>query len=629
MKLVSLLLEKTALMVAEGELKLARAVLEDLVPLASTDPDVHAALGKVCGYLNDHPAAIVHLERAEAGAELQLDNTFTLSYEYCQVGRFGEAIDLLDKLVKLVPQLPALHRWRGHALAEAGRGAEAWGVFQEALRLKPDYAEVLCSMANLLYKHRHIDRAEQYLLRAIACDPERSAAHNDLGRIYRVQGRMDEAVACFYKALQLEPHNLAAVSNCLYAQCYCETVSPEELAAEHRRLADRFCSPQLSEKISAKKHPTNHKKLRIGYMSGDFATHSVSYFFEPILRAHDQRNFEIICYSNRALADETTQRIKELSVAWRDTLGVPAKVVAEWIVADEIDLLVDLAGHSAGHRLDVMALRPAQVQCSWIGYPHSTGLAEIDYYITDAWCDPPGMTEHLYSEQLWRLPRVFSCYLPPSNFPAVSEAPFHAEERITFGCFNNLAKVGKMTIAVWAAVLRGNPGALLCLKSGSLGGERTRRRVLEQFAVHGVAPERVVLQPFASDTFSHLAQYAKIDIALDTFPYHGTTTTCEAFFMGVPVVTLAGSHHLSRVGVSFLHAVGLDDLIAKDADEFVAIASGLARDPQRLQHLREQLRTMLACSPLMDASGVTREIEDAYSRMLEAGGRDGKSKNLL
>jgi predicted O-linked N-acetylglucosamine transferase (SPINDLY family) len=613
---IPILLEKTEALIRQGSLVAARSLLEDLAQMAPDHPPIYAKLGMVCGYLKDHPTAIRHLEKAEELDNNLLEVVFTLGYEYCQVGRYKEAVSCFDKLIVLVPLLSALHCWRGNALAGLGRWNEAWQEFQEALRLKPDSVEVLRHMANLLYTHCQLDKAEQYLLQALIFEPGQPEILNDLGRIYRVQGCMDEAVACFRKIVSLRSSSLAAISNYLYCQCYIQAITPEKLAEEHRLLAHHFCSQTPFTRLETVSLTTHLRKLRIGYISGDLATHSVAYFLEPILQHHDHQHFDVFCYSNRAHQDATTQRLKAFATGWRDIFGVPSETVANWVSSDGIDLLVDLSGHSAGHRLDVMALRPAPVQCSWIGYPHSTGLSQIDYYISDAQCDPPSMTEHLYSERLWRLPRVFSCYLPPMDFPIVSPVPCLAERWITFGSFNNLAKVNQSVIALWAAILRAIPESRIILKSGALGGEKTRQTVLRRFARYGIAPERVVLQPFAANTVAHLAQYGKIDIVLDTYPYHGTTTTCEALFMGVPVVTLAGTHHLSRVGVSFLHAVGLDDLIAGTPNEYIMIASDLARNRQRLVHIRERLRGMMVSSPLMDAVGVTKEVESAYKMMI-------------
>jgi len=612
---IDILIKKALDLQEHGQLTLARALLEEAVLLSPSCTQAWAALGKVCGYLLDHPAAIMHLERALQSDADDLEALFTLAYEYGAVGRYEESVHCLQLLKRQAPQLPTLYRWEGHALGCLGRGGEALQAYQEALRLKPDYDEALAGLGKLLFNNKQIEAAELYMQKAVTLAPEKSAYHNDLGRVYRQQGRMDEAVACYRKALELEPDNLSAASNILYGLCYFDTISPEEIACEHRLSARRFYPPP--EKPACKtREGRNSGPINIGYVSGDFGTHSVSFFLEPVLMHHDRTHFRVFCYSNRGVPDETTQRIKALDIVWRDIMGVPAATAATQIAEDDIDILVDLSGHTAGHRLDILALKPASVQVSWIGYPHSTGLSQIDYYISDSQCDPPGMTDHLYSEQVWRLPRIFSCYLPPMEFPVVAPSPFLENNHITFGSFNNFAKVNHHIIQLWSALLHKVPGSRLVLKSASLGGSRLQQSVYDQFAAQGITRERIGLMPYAASTQEHLSLYHQVDIALDTFPYHGTTTTCEALWMGVPVVSLAGPCHLSRVGFSFLSAVGLEDLVARTGDEYIAIAAALTDNRERLLGLRENLRAMLAASPLMDAAGVTREVEEAFRLMV-------------
>lgn len=620
---INIMIRKAEQLQHTGQLAEARALLEEAVALDPVNPEVQANLGKVCGYLKDHPTAIAHLEIALQSTEEDLELLFSLGYEYCQTGRYAEAVGCFDRTLRFAPQFPALHRWRGYALAEIGRGEEAWSAYQEALLLKPDYDEVFAGLANLLFNNKEIEEAEKYLQKAVALSPDKAAYHNDLGRVYRQQGRMEDAVSCFRKALELEPENLAAASNVLYGMCYLDNVAPECLAEEHQQFARRFYPPS---QLPPRRKPARAagKPLHVGYVSSDFGTHSVSFFLEPILIHHDRERFKIFCYSNRGVPDETTHRIRGMDVVWRDIMGVPAATAAAQIAEDGIDILVDLSGHTAGHRLDILAQKPAPVQANWIGYPHSTGLSQIDYYLSDDLCDPPGMTDHLFSEQVWRLPRIFSCYLPPLEFPAVTLPPFQVNNGITFGSFNNFAKVSGTTIKIWSTLLRNIPDSKLVLKSASLGGATLKQSVYDRFAEGGVTPDRIILMPFAPSTHEHLAQYSRVDIALDTFPYHGTTTTCEALWMGVPVVTLAGASHLSRVGVSFLNAVSLKELVATTPEDYISIATRLAFNKQRLIHLRENLRSMMALSPLMDAKGVTQEIEGAFQQMILKRGNDGK-----
>ncbi len=617
MKIVDKLMRSAALLYEKGCLQEAREQLNEVLRLAPEHVEGLSHLGYVCSALGDHTAAISCLEKVRSLIPDQMEVLFGLGVEYFHVGRSVEAVDIFDSLISIQPLLSVLHRWKGVALAELGRDSEACLAYQEALRLLPEYGEALTGLGSLLVKNRRFEEAEIYLKRAIELDPENDTAYTDIARIYRLQGRLAEALEHFKRAFELLPDSRQAADNLLYFMCYPDNITPEETAREHVRIAGRLY-PAPVKPVNLRAHSVRHAPLRVGYLSGDFCTHSVAFFLEPVLLHHDRNNFSIYCYSNRIVPDQTTVRLKALDVRWREIFGLSAENVAHQIEADGIDILIDLSGHTAGNRLDVCALRPAPLQVTWLGYPHSTGMSQVDYYLSDYLCDPSGMTDHLYSEKVWRLPRVFCCYLPPMEFPPVASAPFLTKGAVTFGSFNNFAKVTDAVIDLWAEILKGVPGSQLYLKSATTGEGTLQNSFRTRLAQYGIAPERIVMCPHAADSLQHLAQYAHIDIALDTYPYHGTTTTCESLWMGVPVVTLAGRTHLSRVGVSLLSSVGLIELIAETPDDYVALAVALANDSGRLLKLREELRHMMATSPLMDAPGVTRDVEEACRLMYAA-----------
>jgi predicted O-linked N-acetylglucosamine transferase (SPINDLY family) len=501
-------------------------------------------------------------------------------------------------------------------LADLGRNNEAFYEYQAALRLLPDYSEALTGLGSLLVKNRRLEEAEEYLKQAIEINPEDNVAYTSIARVYLLQGRSAQACDYFKKAFELSPGFRSAADNLLYSMCYPDTLIPEEIAREHVVITSQLFSDQRKPRCSELR--TVRTPLRLGYLSGDFCTHSVAFFLEPILIHHDRKHFSVYCYSNRRIQDQTTLRIKSLDVQWREIFDKSAEEVTEQIVADGIDILVDLSGHSSGNRLDVCALRPAPIQVTWLGYPHSTGMSQMDYYLSDHLCDPVGMTDHLYSEQVWRLPRIFCCYLPPMEFPAVAPAPFISNGVITFGSFNNFAKVTETVLSFWASILRCVPGSQLFLKSIGTESSTTQDALRTRFSRHGIAPDRIVFARFADDALQHLALYARIDISLDTYPYNGTTTTCESLWMGVPVITMAGSTHLSRVGASLLSSIGLKNLIAETPDQYCELAVELAFDPDRLLRLREELRSMMARSPLMDGPGVTKDVEESFILMSSA-----------
>ena len=612
-----IIIEKADIMRGKGLLSEARSILEDLIETTPGDAKVLSRLGQICGQQLDHAASIGYLEASHKADPNLLDAHFTLGVEYQMTGRCREALSEFDRLITILPEFPPFHRYRGLALQELGREPEAVLAFEEALRHDSFYTEAMGSLANLLMKHYHFDHAEKLMRDALAIKPELTATQNDLGRLFQLQGRSIEAVEQFRRALELEPDNRLALSNVLYGLCYLDTSTPEKIASEHFSSCSRLFPVQNCGKNLSALHKPPGSLIRIGYISNDFCLHSVAFFLEPILLNHDHGRFQIFCYSNKNAPDDTTRRLMELNVVWRDIFGVSADEVAACIAADGIDILVDLSGHTSRNRLDVCALKPAPVMATWLGYPHSTGMRQFDYYISDAICDPPGMTDHLYCEQVWRLPGPFCCYLPPTEFPAISSPPHENSGRITFASFNNMAKVNDTTIKLWSAILQQVPESSLLIKSASLGGKSARRYLFERFAEFGIPEERIILKVHAPTPLEHLEQYNQVDIALDTYPYHGTTTTCESLWMGVPVVTLAGRSHTSRVGASFLTHVGLPELVASSPEEYVDIAVKLANDKVRLNTLRTTLRSMMARSSLMDAAGVTKAVETAYRGMFD------------
>jgi predicted O-linked N-acetylglucosamine transferase (SPINDLY family) len=424
-----------------------------------------------------------------------------------------------------------------------------------------------------------------------------------------VQGRIEESIVEHRRAVELAPNNPWNNSNLLRDLTYSDSITPQELLAEHRAWWDRHGKPHAGEIQPHANDRNPDRKLRVGFLSPDFRAHSVAYFLDPIFSEHDREKFDFVCYAELARPDETSQRLQQLTEGWRSTIGVPDDAVVRQIREDKIDILIDLAGHTANTRIAVCARRPAPVQMTFLGYPFSTGLETVDYRITDALADPPGASEQWYVERLLRMPRTAWCYRPPAGTPAVVEAPVVANGFVTFGSFNNLAKLNSGHAATWSRILAAVPNSRLLLKSAGLGDEATHRRILEMFTAHGVDPSRLILSEYSSAIGDHLARYGEVDIGLDTFPYHGTTTTCEAMWMGVPVITLAGPIHLSRVGVSLLSNVGLPDLVAKDADDYLRIASALAGHVDRLRSLRASLRERMKNSPLCDAAGFTRSLE--------------------
>jgi predicted O-linked N-acetylglucosamine transferase (SPINDLY family) len=597
----------------QGQPTKARCLLESSLADHPGAVRLHCLLGQTCARLGDTRTAMQQFRSACQMAPADPEPLLLLGVLYENLGHYREALAAFEQLRLLHPYLPLARRWIGLVLFRLGRLDDATACYQNALDQDPDYHEARIGLASLLIRQHRLDEAEPHLQQVLQSEPDNTTALNELSRVYRLQGEALQSSRLLEQALQLSPDSHLLASNLLYGLCDRPDLTPSERAERHIQLAQRLY-PLPETRPPAPLLISANTKRHIAYLSGDFCTHAIISFLEPVLAHHDYQRFAVYCYANVALEDETTQRLKGYPVVWRSVYGMPAAAVAEQMRQDGIEILVELSGHTAGNRLDVCALKPAPVQVSWIGYPHSTGMRQIDYYLTDQLCDPAGVSEPFFSEQLYRLPRIFCCYLPPLEFPPVRERA--AATALTFGCFNNFAKINEPLLELWIRILQQLPEARLMLKSHALGGVRLQERLRTRFAAHGIHPDRVVFKVYTRNVYDHLDCYNDIDIALDSYPYHGTTTTCEALWMGVPVITLAGDCHLARVGVSFLTAVGLEELIARSPEAYIAVAVSLTRDRLRLRKLRSSLRLMLASSPLMDASGVTRELEQAYGQML-------------
>ena len=422
--------------------------------------------------------------------------------------------------------------------------------------------------------------------------------------------RIDEAAAALDRALRAAPQNREIFSGVLLFRHYLADQDPRALFDLHRQYG-RMLRNAVREPI--RDHPNAadpDRPLRIGYVSRNLSRHSVGYFIEPVIARHDRDRYPVFCYYTHPHGDETTERIAGLAHVWRHVHAQNDSMLAATIRDDRIDILVDLGGHTKLNRLGVFARKPAPVQMTWLGYPDTTGLVTIDYRVSDSIADPAGVADDLHSERVLRLPPPFLCYRPPADSPPVAIRA--NEEKLVFGSFNMLAKLNEHAIDAWARILHAVPEAHVLLKSGTLEHDDTAARVRESFEARRIDGSRVDLKSWSADRVEHLAAYGDIDIALDTFPYNGTTTTCEALWMGVPVVTLAGEAHMSRVGATLLDSVGLDALVAPNVDEYVRIAVELARDHARREDLRSGMRQRLMQSPLLDHAGFVARLEQRY-----------------
>lgn len=586
----------------------ANALYEQVCGIDRGDADAWFMWGAVAGMLGRHHDAIERLQRSAALRPQHARTHYNLGIALRSAGCWTDAVASFREAVRLEPAYAEAHDCLGHALITLNRLEEAAAALEESLRIRPDNAEMRSNLGSVYQARGELARAEACYREAMRLKPALAIGFDNLGSVLAAQGRHEEALAVYRAGLSRNPTDARAHSNLLLTLNYLD-LDPREVLKEHRSWAERHgCSSEIRKHANS---PDPERRLRVGYVSPDFREHSVAYFIEPVLAAHDRSRFEVCCYSDVPRPDSTTERLRTYAAVWRDIAGWSDQRVLEQVMADRIDILVDLAGHTAGNRLTVFVRRPAPVQVSYLGYPNTTGLTAIDYRITDAWSDPPG-SEAFYTERLLRLPGCFLCYQPPSDSPDVSSLPFDQNGFITFGSFNNLAKLHPDVIDCWAELLRTVPGSRLLIKNPSLRDSQVRQRLNDDFCARGIGADRLELHSPASTTRDHLALYGRMDIALDTFPYNGTTTTCEALWMGVPVVTLTGAAHAGRVGTSILRTLGLQALIGADRKDYVARAAGLARETAALRRFRAELRHQLRVSKLCDRGAFAVRLENAY-----------------
>ena len=531
------------------------------------------------------------------------------------MGRSAEAEEALRTAVRLKPDYAEAHFNLANILRTLGDREAARAAYGEALRLKPDMAAALCNLGDLHKGAVELARAVECFVAALKTDPKSAEAWNNLGETLKEMGRIDEAITIFQKGLEAHPTHALMHSNLLLALHYTPAVPPETIFKAHAVWAQRHADPLLP---AGKRHANPRdpgRRLRVGYVSPDFCAHSVAFFAEPLIREHDRRNFEVFCYHAAARSDTVTERLKGLADGWRSLVGVDDARAAALIEQDGIDILVDLTGHTANNRLTLFARKPAPVQATWLGYPDTTGMRAIDWRFSDAVAEPPGEADRLSAERIVRLPNGFHSYRPPVDVAAPAEPPLLANGHVTFGSFNNTSKVTGEVVRVWSEILKRVPDSRLILKSAQMGDEETRRRYLNTFVQFGIDAGRIELLARIDAADGHLRAYDRIDIGLDPFPYNGTTTTCEALWMGVPVVTVTGNTHVSRVGASLLTHCGLSGLIASDEAGYIATAVDLAGDADRLAELRRTMRDRLNAAPLTDYRGFARGVEAAYRAM--------------
>jgi len=561
--------------------------------------------------------------------------------------REGEAAELYSQAAELDPRLAAAWHALGAIRHKQGRVEEARQYFERALQVDPHHADAHLGLAYLYQKERRLNLAVAHCEQAIHLKPELPVAHNNLCVSWAAQGRHDEAIAAgrqavalksdfgkahsnlavslqaiglldeaiaeHRRAIELQPAESGLHSNLLYSLNYHPGYDAQSIFTEHRTWGARHADPLTARAAPHSVDRTPERRLRIGYVSPHFCEHAVNFFTQPILQSHDRKQFDVYCYFDDDRPDDTSHLLEQSVAGWRNIFGQSDDDVASQIRADRIDILVDLTGHiGGGGRMLLFARKPAPVQVTYLGYQNTTGMQAMDYRLTDAYADPPGSTDPLHTERLVRLPRSFFCYRPSSYAPPVGSLPAEANGYVTFGSVNAFPKVTPQVLATWAEILRRVPTAKLVIRADMTPS--LEKRLFETLAAEGIEAGRLELVNRLPRP-KYLELIARLDIALDPFPFNGHTTTCDSLWQGVPVVTLSGETYVTRFGGSGHATLGLNELITHSREEYIEAAVGLAHDRERMIRYRTTLRERMAASPLLDYAGFTQRLEAAYREM--------------
>ncbi|MEM9276162.1 MAG: tetratricopeptide repeat protein [Cyanobacteria bacterium P01_F01_bin.143] len=590
---------------------------------------------------------------------IKLQPNFVLAYRnLTQVlvdsNRSDEVIEICNAWLKIQPNNLFALNALGISLQYQGKYQPALKYFQKAVANAPNSADSLNNLGTLLRMLKRPQEALPYLQRSITINPNNDITQSNfiyallnLGKVSQAiaqanfllqrnpnlagirllqgfaltyQARISEAIASYEMSWQLDSQKTTPISNALFSTLYSDDLSPQELVQERRKWVNRLPAPAIKY-TQWQSDDKSDRPLKIGYLSSDLRSHPVAFFLEPILANHNPQLVTSFCYDSGGISDETTTRLQNYSDRWLNCAGWDDQRLAQQIHDDAIDILVDLSGHTSGNRTQVLRCKPAPIQMLYIGYPESSGLDEIDYIISDEYVSPQEFAE-LYSEKILPVAGSFWCFRPQDFLPELQKLPALENGYITFGSFNNSAKLSPTTIRLWSQVLKAVPNSRLLLKALALEDEGTCEYFREQFMSQGIDGARVILEKPTLKIENFFASYHKIDIALDPFPYNGGTTTCQALWMGIPVISLRGQQFFSRMSYSFLSNLGMGELSAETEEEYVAIALKLTQDLNKLSQIRASLRQRMKKSPIVDAAFATEQLEKAYHRAWRDRGND-------
>jgi|CXWL01.1.fsa_nt_gi predicted O-linked N-acetylglucosamine transferase (SPINDLY family) len=634
---------------SRGNPEQALAYFEQAVQHGLESAELHYLIGDTFHDLGKLDYAIAHLKTARNLDSQHVGAVYTLAVALQDKGRLGEAIECYKIAETLRPNHTKTYNNMGSAYLSMGNLSQAITCFEKALSLDQTFFMAYYNLGTAHYQNKNFIAATPCFQQAIALQPDFPQAHNNLANLLKEAGQLKSAAAEYQLAIRYNPNLVEAyfnLANVLVNTWHIEealrlleqllVINPQHAIAHSNYLfyahySDRFNTSDCyhmamnygkaytgnygsaAKAIKFANSANTDRKLKIGYVSPDFRFHPVGLFFVDVLASHDKNKVEIYCYYNHSQRDKTTERIESLTDHWRDIKDLSDDQAEALIRQDGIDILVDLAGHTEANRLTLFARKPAPVQVTWLGYFDTTGLTEIDYLITDQAGVPEANREY-FTEKVWYLPDTRLCFSPPDSGIPVSPLPALKNGHITFGCFQNMSKVGDKVLVTWASILKALPGARLRWQCKQLSDQEVVKDLIQRLRQHEIDPACVTLLGSVSYEV-YLNAYSEVDIVLDTFPYPGGTTTCEALWMGVPTLTLSKDTLLSRQGASLLLAVGLNGWITTSQEDYVRKAIEYANDIARLAELRSVLREKSRNSPLFNAPLFARNLEEAYCGM--------------
>jgi len=599
-----------------GQFDAAVASCRRAVALNPNSPIAHNNLGILLQDAGQLDAALASYRRA---IEIKPDFAevhSNLGNILNELGQLDAAVASCRRALEIKPDFAGAHNNLGVALKELGQFAVAQASYQRALQIKPDYAVAHNNLGNVLKECGQLDAALASYRKAVEFEPDYAEAHSNLSILLKDLGQNEDALASNRRALELQPDYVEAQTNLLFLL---NSTSGYDAPCrfEEARKFGRMVSKKVTSRFSAWQCATQPERLRVGIVSGDLHNHPVGYALKSLLEHLDPARVELIAYSTNRMSDEFTALLKPYFAAWKPLYGYSDEAAARLIHADGVHVLLDLSGHTGKNRLSMFAWKPAPVQASWLGYFATTGVAEMDYLLTSEAAVPEAHRGQ-YTETVWYLPDTWLCFTPPDVDLPVVPLPALQNGYITFGCFQRLDKFGDEVLPAWSHILTVLPGARLHLACKQLGDPALAAQFVERLQQHGIDPARVEMCGAAPSREVYLARYAEVDMMLDSFPYPGVTTTCEALWMGVPTLTLAGDTLLARQGAGVLTAAGLGDWVVTSVADYIAKAVALAGDVSKLAALRAGLREQTSASPLFDARRFARNFEDALWAMWQA-----------